>query len=125
MRREQVVGQDFPVGQREERQALAAKEAQLGAAALKFARIGGDDHVEPRVRARGLRKRQRRGAAIELAPLDMRRQRGSERVVSAVTGSPLPGRSSMPPRTRQLTGPGNDRNRACAARADGGRISRS
>ncbi len=72
VRGEQIVGQDFPVGQREDRQPRAAEETQLRVAAFKFARIRSKYHIEALVGARRLRKRQRRRAAVELAPLEMR-----------------------------------------------------
>ena len=71
MWREEVVGEDLPIGQRKKRQACAGKESQLGASAFKLARIRGDDDVQALIRARGLRKRKRRSAAVQLTPFNM------------------------------------------------------
>ena len=72
MRREEVIGQHLPIRQREDGDAVGGEKTQLRAASFKLARIGGDDDVQPLIRARSLRKRQRRSAAVELPPLDAR-----------------------------------------------------
>ena len=72
VRGEQVVGQDFPVRQAQQRQRCAGEEVHLGAQAVELARRIDDHDVQAAVGAHGLRQRERGRAAVELVPAQAR-----------------------------------------------------
>ena len=71
MRREEIVRQHFPVGERKQRQALTREEAQLRRQPIELPGGIGHDDIQPLVAMRGLGERQGRRAAMELVPAQM------------------------------------------------------
>ena len=65
MRRKHVVGQHFPVGQRQDLERGAAKEAQLPGQPLQFARVGGHEYPGAGISADRLGERQGARAAVQ------------------------------------------------------------
>ena len=100
MRREQVVGQHFPVGQHVDRCDAAEEERELGAQLVELARIARDDQVRTCVRFDGFGQRQAARGAIELVPALARRGR---REGAGGAGTALRKRGSLPCHARQLT----------------------
>ena len=68
VRREQVVGQHFPVGQHMDRLGIAEEERELRAQLVQLARIARDDEVRAGVRFNGFGQRQAARGTIELVP---------------------------------------------------------
>ncbi len=68
---EQVVRQNLPVRESQQRQAIARKEAQLRCQPLELTRGVADDDVKPLVASRCIGERQRGRAAVELVPADL------------------------------------------------------
>ena len=72
MRREHIVGQHFPVGQRQDAQPRRGKKTELGAPPLEAATVGLDQQPGSLVVCRSLNEGQRRSAAMQLTPVHLR-----------------------------------------------------
>ena len=68
VRREQVVGQHFPVGQHMDRPRAAEEEREFGAQLVEFARVARDDELRAGVGFDRFGQRQAARRAIELVP---------------------------------------------------------
>src|SRR4051812_48805085 len=68
MRREEVVGQHFPVGQHVDRLRIAEEESELGAQLVELAYVARDDEVRTIVRFDGFGERQTARGPVELVP---------------------------------------------------------
>ena len=71
MRRENIVGQYFPVGQAQEWQAIGREESELGAPSLGAAAIGLDDDPWAILASCGLGDREGGRARVQAGPVHL------------------------------------------------------